>query len=127
MRDAKKGEYRLRGCADSPSLLTVAPSHHYAFAPLPSFAPPASLSPDFPGLIAASAMAARVREVDTLLVSDVHLGSDLSRPPALLSILKQHAFKRLILLGDILDDLNLSRLQRHDWELLRYIRALCAP
>jgi len=46
------------------------------------------------------------REVDTLIVSDVHLGSDLSRPDALLATLRQYTFQRLILLGDIFDDLN---------------------
>ena len=42
-------------------------------------------------------------EVDTLIVSDVHLGTDLSRPDALLAVLKSYTFRRLILLGDIFD------------------------
>lgn len=68
-----------------------------------------------------------VQEVDTFIVSDIHLGTDLSRPAALLATLKRYTFQRLILLGDILDDLNFGRLPRHHWELLSYLRALCAP
>ena len=68
-----------------------------------------------------------VQEVDTFIVSDLHLGTDLSRPVALLATLKRYTFKRLILLGDILDDLNFSRLPRQHWDLLAYLRTLCAP
>jgi UDP-2,3-diacylglucosamine pyrophosphatase LpxH len=73
-----------------------------------------------------SARTLYVQQVDTFIVSDVHLGTDLSRPDALLATLKQYAFRRLILLGDILDDLNFSRLPRSHWDLLAYIRTLCA-
>lgn len=66
-------------------------------------------------------------EVDTLIVSDVHLGTDLSRPDALLAVLKCHVFRRLILLGDIFDTLDFRRLPRAHWHLLTYIRALCQP
>jgi len=69
----------------------------------------------------------RLQAVDTFIVSDVHLGTDLSRPAALLATLQRHTFKRLILLGDILDDLNFSRFPRRHWELLAYLRTLCAP
>lgn len=68
-----------------------------------------------------------IEEVDTLIVSDVHLGTDLSRPDALLATLQRYTFRRLILLGDILDDLDFSRLPRHHWDLLAYLRTLCAP
>lgn len=69
----------------------------------------------------------RIQEVDTFVVSDVHLGTDLSRPAALLATLQRYSFKRLILLGDILDDLNFHRLPRRHWDLLAYIRTLCDP
>jgi UDP-2,3-diacylglucosamine pyrophosphatase LpxH len=68
-----------------------------------------------------------VQEVDTFIVSDLHLGTDLSRPEALLATLQHYTFRRLILLGDILDDLNFSRLPRRHWELLAYLRTLCEP
>lgn len=64
------------------------------------------------------------KEVDTLIISDIHLGSEVSRPKAALATLQDHSFKRLILLGDIFDDLNFHRLSREHWELLSYIRLL---
>lgn len=69
----------------------------------------------------------RVKEVETLLISDVHLGSDVSRPDALLATLKSYVFRRLILLGDVLDDLNFGRLPTSHWDLLSYLRTLCEP
>jgi UDP-2,3-diacylglucosamine pyrophosphatase LpxH len=66
-------------------------------------------------------------EVDTLIVSDVHLGTVLSRPEALLAVLKSFTFRRLILLGDIFDTLDFRRLPRAHWHLLTYIRMLCHP
>ena len=64
------------------------------------------------------------KAVDTLIMSDIHLGSEVSRPEAALATLKNHSFRRLILLGDIFDDLNFHRLSREHWELLSYIRLL---
>ncbi|MEK7651218.1 MAG: UDP-2,3-diacylglucosamine diphosphatase [Patescibacteria group bacterium] len=64
------------------------------------------------------------RVVDTFIMSDIHLGSEVSRPEAALATLKKHSFGRLILLGDIFDDLNFQRLSREHWELLSYIRLL---
>ena len=69
----------------------------------------------------------RKEEIETLIISDIHLGSDLSRPDALLTTLKTYMFQRLILLGDILDDLNFGRLPATHWELLAYLRMLCEP
>ncbi len=65
--------------------------------------------------------------LDTFIVSDIHLGTDLSRADALLATLQRYTFKRLILLGDIFDDLNFGRLPRSHWNLLAYLRLLCAP
>jgi UDP-2,3-diacylglucosamine pyrophosphatase LpxH len=62
--------------------------------------------------------------IDTIVVSDVHLGSRVSRPDALRRVLKQHSFRRLILNGDIFDDMNIHRLKRSDWRLLSTIRKL---
>lgn len=44
--------------------------------------------------------------VDTLVVSDVHLGSKLSESDALMAALERFTFDRLILNGDIFDHLN---------------------
>jgi UDP-2,3-diacylglucosamine pyrophosphatase LpxH len=65
--------------------------------------------------------------VETVIVSDVHLGSAVSRAKDLLEVLQAHRFRRLILLGDIFSDLNFKRLTREHWELLSYIRKLSNP
>lgn len=65
--------------------------------------------------------------VDTLLISDIHLGSAVSRTSDLLSQLKQYSFRRLILLGDVFDNLNFKRLKNNHWQLLSYIRDLTEP
>jgi UDP-2,3-diacylglucosamine pyrophosphatase LpxH len=64
---------------------------------------------------------------ETLIVSDVHLGSDLSLAADLLNLLKNSTFKRLILLGDIFSDLNFSRLTKQHWNLIGYIHKLSDP
>ena len=64
---------------------------------------------------------------DTLIISDVHLGSHVSLAGPLLKLLKGTRFKRLILLGDMFADLNFARLHRDHWELLSHIRLLSNP
>src|SRR3989344_7500775 len=66
-------------------------------------------------------------KIDTIIVSDVHLGSKVSRAKELLNVLKNHNFGRLILLGDIFDALNFSDLEKDHWELLSYIQELSNP
>jgi UDP-2,3-diacylglucosamine pyrophosphatase LpxH len=46
---------------------------------------------------------------DTLIVSDLHLGSEISRARDALRLLRRERFRRLILLGDIFSDLNFRR------------------
>jgi UDP-2,3-diacylglucosamine pyrophosphatase LpxH len=62
--------------------------------------------------------------VDTLIMSDIHLGSDVSRSKDALEMLKQFEFSRLILNGDVFEDLNFKRLTKMDWKFLSYIRKL---
>jgi UDP-2,3-diacylglucosamine pyrophosphatase LpxH len=50
-----------------------------------------------------------------------------ARPTEAKEILKQYKFKRLILLGDIFDDLNFKRLKKEHWSFLSYIRKLSNP
>jgi UDP-2,3-diacylglucosamine pyrophosphatase LpxH len=64
---------------------------------------------------------------DTLIVSDLHLGSGLSRAEDAHRLLKSSAFRRLILLGDIFCDLNFRRLKGKHWQLLSFIRKLSNP
>lgn len=62
--------------------------------------------------------------VHTIVISDVHLGSPVSRPRELVKLLEHYSFRQLILNGDIFDDLNLKRFRESDWYFLRYLRYL---
>jgi UDP-2,3-diacylglucosamine pyrophosphatase LpxH len=64
---------------------------------------------------------------DTIILSDLHLGSEVSRAQAALRMLKSASFNRLILLGDIFSDLNFRRLKKEHWQFLGYIRKLSNP
>ncbi|HLY59560.1 MAG TPA: UDP-2,3-diacylglucosamine diphosphatase [Terriglobia bacterium] len=66
-------------------------------------------------------------DYDTLIISDLHLGSELSRADDACRMLKGATFRRLILLGDMFCDLNLRRLKKQHWGLLSYIRKLSNP
>jgi len=65
-----------------------------------------------------------MNSVDTIIVSDVHLGSFLARSKELLETLKSYRMRRLILNGDFLAGLNLSNFRDIDWALFSYIRQL---
>lgn len=62
--------------------------------------------------------------VDTLIISDVHLGSPMSRPGDLIKTLSGFKFDQLIVLGDLFDDMNLSKLDKNHLNLVRYIKDL---
>ncbi len=64
---------------------------------------------------------------DTLILSDLHLGADMSRAREALQVLQQHQYRRLILLGDIFADLNFGRLKKEHWKFLGFIRKLSNP
>jgi UDP-2,3-diacylglucosamine pyrophosphatase LpxH len=64
---------------------------------------------------------------DTLILSDVHLGAEVSRARAATRMLKENSFRRLILLGDIFADLNFGRLKKEHWQFLGTIRKLSNP
>jgi UDP-2,3-diacylglucosamine pyrophosphatase LpxH len=64
---------------------------------------------------------------DTLIISDLHLGSIVSRAEDARRMLQSKRFRRLILLGDIFCDLDFRRLTKEHWELLSYIRKLSNP
>jgi len=63
-------------------------------------------------------------KVDTLIISDIHLGFKLCRARDLVRILDDYRFERLILNGDIFDDLNFNRLDSEHWEVLSLFRHL---
>jgi UDP-2,3-diacylglucosamine pyrophosphatase LpxH len=64
---------------------------------------------------------------DTVIISDLHLGSEVSQAGAALKFLQSVHFKRLILLGDIFADLNFRRLTKEHWRFLGHIRKLSNP
>ena len=64
---------------------------------------------------------------DTILVSDLHLGSETSRAREAAQFLHSAMFNRLILLGDIFCDLNFRRLKKEHWQFLSLIRKLSNP
>jgi UDP-2,3-diacylglucosamine pyrophosphatase LpxH len=64
---------------------------------------------------------------NTLILSDLHLGADMSRAREATQVLKGSRFQRLILLGDIFADLNFARLTKDHWKFLGYIRKLSNP
>ena len=64
---------------------------------------------------------------DTLILSDLHLGADMSRAREALRVLQQNQYRRLILLGDIFADLNFGRLKKEHWKFLGFIRKLSNP
>lgn len=66
-------------------------------------------------------------QIDTLIVSDIHLGSDVSRADRLVHLIRAYTFRRLILNGDVFDDLNFNRLTKQDWKFLSFIRKISNP
>jgi len=64
---------------------------------------------------------------DTLILSDLHLGAEVSRARDATRVLKETLFRRLILLGDIFADLNFGRLKKEHWQFLGTIRKLSNP
>lgn len=64
---------------------------------------------------------------DTIIISDLHLGSEVARSRELADWLRAAQPRRLILNGDVFDDLNFKRLSKHDWKLLSLIRKMSHP
>jgi UDP-2,3-diacylglucosamine pyrophosphatase LpxH len=64
---------------------------------------------------------------DTLILSDLHLGSEMSRAREATRVLRENSCRRLILLGDIFADLNFGRLKKEHWKFLSTIRKLSNP
>jgi len=58
------------------------------------------------------------KKAHTLIISDVHLGSRVSRSREAAELIKSFEFRKLILLGDIFDDLNFNNLREEDWKFL---------
>lgn len=60
---------------------------------------------------------------DTVVISDIHLGSQVSRRVELLDALKKwYPFRRLVILGDLFENLDFSRLRPIDFEVLDVLK-----
>jgi len=69
------------------------------------------------------------KQYNTIILSDIHLGSDNCNAKALNSLLeklidKQIIIERLILNGDVFDSLDFRRLKKNHWKVLSNIRHL---
>lgn len=60
----------------------------------------------------------------TLILGDIHLGSPLCRAALLRQVLENRTFDRLVLNGDVFDDLNFRRLSQDHWKVMQTIRNL---
>ena len=69
----------------------------------------------------------QTEKTHTLILSDLHLGSEVSRAHRILDLLKSYEFKRLIILGDAFDDTRFERLKRSHFKVLSYINGLSSP
>ncbi len=68
-----------------------------------------------------------VTRCDTLILSDLHLGSEVSRAKDATCLIQSIEFRQLILLGDIFSHLDFARLTGAHWEFLSTIRKLSNP
>lgn len=66
----------------------------------------------------------KVTHFDTVIISDIHLGSKVSRAPVLVDFLNKVSFDRLIINGDVFDSINMHRLNRYHWKVLSRLRIL---
>ena len=64
------------------------------------------------------------KKIDTLIISDTHLGDNSTRCRILLEVIRKYEFKRLILNGDIVDGLHFQRFSSEHWDILSEFRKL---
>jgi len=62
--------------------------------------------------------------VNTVIFSDLHLGSPMSRAYVLLNTLEEYRFNRLIIAGDLFEDIRFQNLTSTHWEILEHIGKL---
>jgi len=60
----------------------------------------------------------------TVVLGDIHLGSPLCRAELLRGVLESAKFDRLVLNGDVFDDLNFRRLRSEHWAVMQAVRDL---
>lgn len=65
--------------------------------------------------------------VHTLLLSDLHLGTDATRAEAVIATLNTFWFEQIVLNGDVFENLDFNRLPKRHWKVLSRIRKLSDP
>lgn len=65
-----------------------------------------------------------LKKTHTLIISDLHMGSKVSRSKRATSFLESFEFRKLILLGDMFESLNFGRLNENDWNFLSTVGEL---
>lgn len=64
---------------------------------------------------------------ENIIISDLHLGSDICKCKEILTFLKDvrdNGTKQLILNGDVFDSLDFRRLKKNHWKILSYLRKI---
>lgn len=61
---------------------------------------------------------------DAIIISDIHINSDMLQAKQLLKFLETIETKKLILNGDVFDSMNFTRLKKTHWKVLSKIRHL---
>lgn len=67
-----------------------------------------------------------VKVFDTVVISDLHLGSKICRAEELCRFLTETRCRRLIINGDVFDSINMKRLSKKHWKVLTLLRKLTA-
>lgn len=69
-----------------------------------------------------------MENADAIIISDIHLGSDVSQAKLLTTFLekieKENSTKCIILNGDFFDNMDFRRLKKHHWKVLSLIRSM---
>ena len=61
---------------------------------------------------------------NTLVISDIHLGSPVCRVKSIAKVLKNEKYNHLIINGDFLDNKYMGRYKEHHWKILKLIRKI---
>jgi len=61
------------------------------------------------------------KKTHTLIMSDLHLGSRVSQAEKALKILQSYNFQKLILLGDVFENMDFRNLSKECWDFLNYV------
>ena len=61
---------------------------------------------------------------NTLVISDIHLGSPVSKVKAIVKVLKNEDYSHLIINGDLFDNKHIERYKKQHWKVLSILRKI---